>query len=209
VINWTTVSSLATGGGTLILAVSTFAAVRSANRAARTAERSLLAGLRPVLVASRLQDGEQKIFYGDRKWVLLRGGGAAAEPEGEVIYLALSLRNAGSGLAVLHGWLFHPERISTEHPPDTADFTRQTRDMYVPAGDTGFWQGAFRDPAVPAHRAAQEAIKARGTITIDLLYGDHEGGQRMITRFAVQPRGEDGWLTGATRHWNLDRPDPR
>jgi hypothetical protein len=30
--------------------------VRSANRAARTAERALQVGLRPVLVTSRLQD---------------------------------------------------------------------------------------------------------------------------------------------------------
>jgi hypothetical protein len=44
VSNWNTVSSLATGVGTLVLAVATFASVRSANRAARAAERSLLAG---------------------------------------------------------------------------------------------------------------------------------------------------------------------
>jgi len=42
-MNWTTASSLATGFGTLVLALATFAAVRSANRAARAAERSLLA----------------------------------------------------------------------------------------------------------------------------------------------------------------------
>ena len=39
--DWTTVSSLATGVGTLVLAVATFASVRSANRAAHAAERSL------------------------------------------------------------------------------------------------------------------------------------------------------------------------
>jgi hypothetical protein len=44
VSKWNTVSSLATGVGTLVLAVATFASVRSANRAARAAERSLLAG---------------------------------------------------------------------------------------------------------------------------------------------------------------------
>ena len=52
--DWATVASLATAGGTLVLAVATFASIRSANRsariaerAARTAERSLLAGQRP------------------------------------------------------------------------------------------------------------------------------------------------------------------
>ena len=59
-IDWTTVSSLATGAGTLVLAVATFASVRSANRAARVAERSLLTGLRPLLVSSRLQDPRRR-----------------------------------------------------------------------------------------------------------------------------------------------------
>ena len=36
--DWQTISSLATAGGTLVLAVATFSAVRSANRSARIAE---------------------------------------------------------------------------------------------------------------------------------------------------------------------------
>lgn len=42
--HWATISSLATAGGTLVLAVATFSSVRSANRAARVAEKSLLVG---------------------------------------------------------------------------------------------------------------------------------------------------------------------
>src|SRR5258708_38200391 len=102
---WTTVSSLVTGFGTLVLAVATFAAVRSANRAARAAERSLLAGLRPLLVPSRLDDGEQKVFFGDGWHAMLRGGGAVVQEENAVVYLAASLRHAGSGIGVRHGWL--------------------------------------------------------------------------------------------------------
>jgi hypothetical protein len=41
---WETVSSLATGAGTLILAVAKFWAVRSSNRSARIAEESLPSG---------------------------------------------------------------------------------------------------------------------------------------------------------------------
>ena len=37
--DWVTISSLATAGGTLVLAVATFSSVRSANRSARVAER--------------------------------------------------------------------------------------------------------------------------------------------------------------------------
>jgi hypothetical protein len=141
VTDWSTISSLATAGGTLVLAVATFASVRSANRAARAAERSLLAGLRPLLVPSRLDDSEQKVYFAGGAHVLLPGGQAVAREDTEVkvVYLALSLRNAGSGLAVLHGWRFHPRDMHGDDIPDPADLTPQTRDLYVPAGDTGFW----------------------------------------------------------------------
>lgn len=118
--DWATVAGLATALGTLVLAVATFSAVRSANRTARAAERSLLAGLRPVLMAS-------------------------------------------------------PARRVVE----------DCEDWYL-----------------------------------DLLYGDQEGGQRVITRFRMElftgergprvPGGDRGpWLATVARHWNLDRRDPR
>jgi hypothetical protein len=47
-------------------------------------------------------------------------------------------------------------------------------------------------------------------VTIDLLYGDHEGGQRVVSRFSITPRKDDeNWLPSVVRHWNIDRPDPR
>src|SRR5207302_5517411 len=96
--DWVTISSLATAGGTLVLAGATFASVRSANRAARVAERSLLIGLRPLLMTSRLEDPEQKVGFADGKWIRAPGGGGAAEATDEAVYLALALRNVGSGI---------------------------------------------------------------------------------------------------------------
>jgi hypothetical protein len=209
-LDWVTISSLATAGGTLVLAVATFSSVRSANRTASAAERSLQVGLRPVLMPSRRDDEPQKIMYGDEKWVKIPGGAAVGEVENEVVYLAMSLRNAGSGLAVLHGWYFHPSRqvgIQDHAPPE--EFRSQARDMYVPPGDTGFWQGALRDKEDPAHGPATEAVGNRTPVAIDLLYGDHEGGQRVITRFTMAPRDDGTWLPSVVRHWNVDRPDPR
>jgi hypothetical protein len=95
VAGWVAISSLATAGGTLALAATTYGSVRSANRAARAAELSLLAGI-----------------------------------------------------------------------------------------DAGY-------------------------ISADVLYGDYEGGQRVITRYGI-PREEDGVRRPATlRHWQIDRPEPR
>jgi hypothetical protein len=73
--NWATVADLATALGTLILAVATFSAAKSANLTAKVAQRSLLAGLRPVLMASRRDDPMQKVNFGD-KWGRIPGGGA-------------------------------------------------------------------------------------------------------------------------------------
>jgi hypothetical protein len=69
VADWATLSSLGTAGGTLVLAVATFASVRSSNRAARASERALMAGLRPVLAPSRLEDPPEKVGFVDDHWV--------------------------------------------------------------------------------------------------------------------------------------------
>ena len=45
------------------------------------------------------------------------------------------------------------------------EFTRLTRDIYVPAGDVGFWQGVFRDPTASEFAPTAEAIEARTALT--------------------------------------------
>src|SRR5207237_8482902 len=101
---WTTISALATAGGTLVLAMATFSAVRSSNRSARIAEQTLLTGMRPLLVSSLADDPVQKVLWSDRHAVRLNGGRAVLEQEGSAIYLAIGLRNVGAGIALLHGW---------------------------------------------------------------------------------------------------------
>src|SRR5216684_293662 len=142
-----TIASLATAGGTLVLAVATFSSTRSANRAARISEQSLKVGLRPVLFNARPHDPPQKVGFIDNHWLRLRDGLAAAQEADENLYLAIPLRNVASGLAVLHGWHVLPENPATDlPPPPLEEFRRLARDLYVPAGDVSFWQGAVRDP---------------------------------------------------------------
>ncbi len=168
--DWVTISSLATAGGTLVLAAATFASVRSANRSARASEQALLAGLRPLLVSSSLEDPPLKVSFQDGKWLRVEGGRVSAEAAGDVVYLAASLRNIGSGVAILHGWriLPGPSVSAPEHDLDT--FHRLSRDLYIAPGDIGFWQGAFRDPhgvrlrAGPGERARPRANDARRAV---------------------------------------------
>ena len=212
-INWVTVSAFATAGGTLILAVATFASVRSANQAARTAERALQVNLRPVLVPSRPQDPVEKMMWVDKRWTTVAGGRASVEIEDGNIYLAMSLRNVGSGIAVLHGWWpSHSWRSANLEHADPDNFRMQTRDLFIPAGDTSFWQGAIREPTDAGYSELMEAANTREPIGIELLYGDHEGGQRAISRFSLIPKDDEKdseWICTVVRHWNLDRPDPR
>jgi len=195
----------------VILAAATYASVRSANRSARVAERALQVGLRPVLVPSRFAAPEQKVGWIDSHWTRVGGGRAGVELGDDVIYLSSGLRNVGAGLAVLHGWrvLLDPLEAAHSHP-EPGDFRRLTRDLYVPPGDVGFWQGAIRDRADPEFGPLEAAIGQRQRFVVYLLYGDHEGGQRTISLFGISPLESDGgWLCSVARHWNLDRPDPR
>ncbi len=115
-----------------------------------------------------MQDLEQKVTFVDQHWVHTPGGGATAESTDEAIYLSMSLRNVGDGIAVLHGWVIHPEQMTGDRPhPPVSEFRRLTRDIY------------------------------------------YEGGQRVISRFSLLPRQDGAWLAVPSRHWNVDRGDPR
>ena len=213
--DWATVASLATAGGTLVLAVATFASIRSANRSARIAERaalaaeqSLLAGQRPLLVSSRLEDPEQELQFTEGTLLTVRGGEATLKVSDDAIYLAISVRNVGTGLAVLLGWHAHVGVQEARSHPPLDEFAGQRRDIYVPPGDVGFWQGALRDPAAEQFKAVGAAIEAAEPLVINVLYGDFEGGQRVISQFILRHQGQQ-CLVSAGRHFQLDQPDPR
>jgi hypothetical protein len=215
--DWSTIASLSTAAGTLVLAVATFSSVRSSQRSARIAEQAMSLNLRPVLNPSRYTDPAEKVRFGEGRFVKVDGGSAAVEQEGESIYLVIPLRNIGSGLAVLHGWRlerltrpFDPTHSEPMQRPEVEAFRQLSRDLYVPAGDVGFWQGAIRLPDDPFRADAEAALAGRDPLLIDILYGDEIGGQRMITRFVLSLREQsERWNPGVVRHWNLDGRGPR
>jgi len=215
--DWSTIASLATAGGTLVLAVATFSSVRYGQRAARIAERStslaersLLLGLRPVLAPARVTDPPETVRFGEGRMVKVEGGMAAVEHEDDNFYFVIPLRNVGNGLAVLQAWRVSPRVVAADQSHAELDEHRaQTRDLYVPAGDTGFWQGAIREPDDPFRPDLAEAYAAGKVLAVDLLYGDHEGGQLTITRFILSREEDGGWRPGVVRHWALESIDPR
>ena len=209
-VSWATIASLATAAGTLVLAVATFSSVRSGNRSARVAEQALQEQRRPVLAPSRLEDPPQKIMFLGGEWISAPGGGAGVAHIAGVVYLTISLRNVGSGIAVCQAWAASPqtpiEAGLVQRPLD--QFRPQSRDLYVPSGDIGMWQGALRHPDDQMRAELATAIETKQPITVDLLYSDQVGLQRTISRFGLYPAAER-WVASLNRHWYLDWEGPR
>jgi hypothetical protein len=211
-----TIAELGTALGTIVLALATYASVRSANAAARTAERSMLQGLRPLLFPSRLSDETLKVGFVDRHFIRVPGGQGVVETTDDICYLAMSLRNVGRGMAVLDSYLIVDGLSESAGRPDHADleqFRRLTRDLYIPPGEVFFWQAALRDTSEQLFTDVSKAANEGTPLTVELLYGDEEGVQHTVTRYAMIPHpADDGgstWIVSVGRHWNIDGPRPR
>jgi hypothetical protein len=201
-----TIASLATAGGTLVLALATFASTRSANRSTRIAERALDLNLRPVLIPAHEWDKSERVTFGDDQIVQLRGGFASVATRDGNLYFAAQLRNVGGGLGVLTSWWMESDpNPSLERLPDLTMFNAQQRHLYVAPGDVGYWQGAIR--AADTDRGDREAlcatVTARQRLALYLRYGDQDGGHDTVTRYTLMPDEDGYWIFGIGRHWPL------
>ena len=52
-------------------------------------------------------------------------------------------------------------------------------------------------------------VPAGEVMAVDLVYGDHEGGQLTITRFILSREEDGSWRPAVVRHWALEGADPR
>ena len=115
------------------------------------------------------------------------GGRAVVEVVDGVVYLAMLVRNVGSGMAVIESWEPFPgQRTSSDEWGDIADFRPQTRALWIAPSDVAFWQGAMRDETDPLQKAVAAAV-VEGALTVDLLYRDPEGGQRTAQSILLHP----------------------
>jgi hypothetical protein len=196
-----------------VLAVATFSSIKASRRSTELAERALLSGQRPLLIPSRETDIEERIRFGDGHVVKVPGHGGKLERSDDAVnfYLAMSLRNGGAGIAVIQSWsICIGQSAAMAARPQLESFRPQSRDMYVPAGDTGFWQGAVRGTEDPDHERLAAAFESETELVmVDLLYGDQEGGQRTITRFRVYAPGDTTPRAEVLRVWVIDGIDPR
>ena len=205
-----TIASLATAGGTLVLADrdvlrDAFGEPLHAHRGTRTRPQSAAA----AHPAHEWEPAERITFRDEI--VELRAGYAAVEQRSNGLYFAAQLRNVGAGIGVLTSWKVKGETnmdISLSEyvePPDPTHFVLQQRSLYVPAGDVGYWQGAIRDGDTDRGDAdaIRRTIEVRGVLTLFLRYADQDGGHDTITRYSIMPDDNGDWLIGIGRHWSL------
>ena len=214
--DWVTLADIGTAAGTLVLAGATFAAVRASVRSTTIAERTLLAGQRPVLAPAGPDDPAASVQFADGMVFPVGNGQPLVQRDTGIIYLAIPLRNVGAGLAVLRGYQLQGEsathvaddprgparHLRGDPPPQPRAFSPQQRDLLISTRRAGFWQAALRDPGTRLHEEVTRAIATRGRVTVDILYGDHEGSQPSVTRFVLLPEA-DSWRCHATRYWSL------
>lgn len=164
----------------------------------------MLIGMRPTLVPSRPEDPPEDVRFASDEILHVPPGSAVVTHRDDRLLMAITLRNVGSGLAVLRGWQVNYGHLTEgggEHG-DPDDFRRPVRDNYIAAGDVGFWQGAVRDAEDQLHGEVGQALQSDKHLFVDLLYSDEEGLQRFISRFWLIPHG-DIWAASVGRHWRL------
>jgi hypothetical protein len=138
-----------------------------------------------------------------------------------VVYLAMLVRNVGNGMAIIDAWQPFAGQLKSDDPwGSLEDFRPQTRALWIAPNDVAFWQGALRDESNELQRSISVAV-ADGALTVDLLYSDHEGGHRTVSRFSLicreghridegthgeQHGGRQNWWVSLSRHRNLETP---
>lgn len=210
-MNWVIVADLATAIGTLVLAIATFFSIRSANRSNRTADRALQQGLRPILLPSLFTDPDQKIHYVDEHWLRVPGGRATLEVTDTAAYLGLSVRDIGTGPAVIDAWDILDTARDERRP--VGEFHPLTRDVYVASGACGYVQIVARDPTSPAYQALARAERDHQPFGVDVLYSDIDETQHHIVRMGLNPTpsGQEAghiWALSEARHWTVSDGHP-
>ena len=62
---------------------------------------------------------------------------------------------------------------------------------------------------IPSARVSTRRSSPDEMLTVDLLYGDHDGGQLTISRFILTREDDSHWRAAVVRHWLLEGIDPR
>ena len=192
-----TIASLATAGGTLVLAMATFSSTRSANRSAAHHRAGAQGGAAPGAVqrSSAGSAAEGRIRATITGSCCATGSRPCRSPRRTCISRSRCAMSppgwpcCTAGTFGPSGWRRTPRR------PRSRSFAGSRATCMCPPATSASGRRRYAIPAMPLYEPLREAIAARSAICVDILYGDHEGGQRTITRFhrhTAHPRRRRG-----------------
>jgi hypothetical protein len=157
-------------------------------------------------MATRPDDPPEAVTFSDGVMLMAPGGSAVLEERDGNLYLALAVRNVGTGLAVLRAGHVAIMSLGDEvWPPEPESFRALQRDIYIPPGDQGFWQIGVRSVDDPFRSPLATAVADRQPLLVTIGYGDHLGGHPTWTRFGVTPGDDGSWITTVNRHAGIAR----
>jgi hypothetical protein len=111
---------------------------------------------------------------------------------------------AATSASVIGAWQPFAGLRTGDGLDDADGFRQQNHSLWVPVGDVVFRRGSLRDETEDSRRIITEADGA-GALGGDLLYRDHEGGQRTVSRFTVVPDADGGrWWASTSRPVGFD-----
>ena len=136
-------------------------------------------------------------MFVDEHWANVGGGYATAEDVDGVIYLGDEPAQCRRGDRVCQGWGVRVGLMARadDHLPED-ELRPQTRDLYIPAGDVGLWQGAIRERSDPITTRSRTRSPNTSRSPSSCIYSDQVGAQRTMTRFTLVPIA----ATTRTRH---------
>lgn len=118
-----------------------------------------------------------------------------------MVYLAVSIRNVGSGVAVLHGWHVQAGLQTQRSHPPLEEFTTQNLDIYVAPDGNGLWLSALRDPAPGLITAPQCWLFSARWLRLSDMTENNAAREVCIWTYWVRPEAEEGFKALLARHW--------
>jgi len=207
---------------TTLLAIVTFALVCATYLMAQTAKRQFGRQLLPILIPSRIRDPIRKVYFSNNTWQMLYGDQVLVDSV-DTLYVAIPLRNIGSGTAVVRG-LSIPDvgpddDALPRRRPSLKNLIAAKTDLLLGPGDISHLsidsEAQTADRQRHALQTQVERIDRDSGVYLDILHCDHVRRQHNITRIELAQVSEKSSSSGTTsgaehiaravKHWPLRR----
>jgi hypothetical protein len=184
-------ATIALAGTTMLVAVP---AAWSALLSARQMKRNLL----PIITPARPDGSKRVARFTPAKHVVLENADSFSQEDGERVYLAVCVRNIGSGVAVVRGVDANSTDEVKELAPDgipaLRGLVRSERSLYLGPTEAAYLTMWATSSSSAGFDVVRRTVPAKGDLLLDLVYCDHAGRQLTVSRIELR------WASDANRY---------